>query len=88
MFPDAANWTVWNRGELYYFRRGSGSMSRFVTHGTPLSIAYDIIRDGIRVGSGTHGGKKGFFCIDGGDEMNRVRDARDRSTANRCTGIF
>ena len=61
---------------------------RFVTHGTPLSIAYAVLRDGIRVGRGEHSKNgrpmHGFFCIDGGSVRNRITHARDRSTSSRC----
>ena len=90
MFPDAHNWAAGHIGTVYVFTRGPPLCEdhHFVTHGTPLSVAYTIIRDGIRVGSGEHSknGKPmhGVFCMDGGPARNRITHARDRSTSNRC----
>ena len=84
VLPDPANWNCWRLEGLYYFRRGSGSFERFVTHATPLSIACDIVRDGIRVGPGRHGGKRVWLCVEGGSVRDRVTDARDRTTSSRC----
>jgi len=55
-----------------------------VTHGCPLSIAYKIVREGMRVGEGHRRDSKGqaangFFCMAGGDSRDRVLHARDRS---------
>ena len=89
VFPDAHNGTARRAGNMVVFTRGDplGS-ARFVTHGTPLSIAYDILREGIRVGCGKHAKNAkpmhGFFCMDGGSARNRIANARDRSTSNRC----
>ena len=88
MFPDADCWTWKHAGEVYIFTRGI-KKHNFVTHGTPLSLAYRILRDGIRVGDGHHkknrGTKNGVFCIAEGLVKNRIANARDRSTSNRCT---
>ena len=90
VFPDAHNWTAKRVGEVVTFTRGPPicSHDHFVTHGTPLSIAYIILRDGIRVGYGEHAknGRKmhGVFCMDGGSARDRISNARDRSTPSRC----
>ena len=90
VFPDAHNWTAKRVGEVVTFTRGPPicSHDHFVTHGTPLSIAYIILRDGIRVGDGEHAknGRKmhGVFCMDGGSARDRISNARDRSTSSRC----
>ena len=87
MFPDPQNWQARCIGNVYVFMRGNLG-NRFVTHGTPLSIGYIIIRHGIRVGLGEHSknGKPmhGWFCVSGGSARHRISNARDRSTSNRC----
>ena len=90
MFPDADNWTWELVGEVHVFTRGIKKNDyNFVTHGTPLSLAYRILREGIRVGDGCHrkNGRPmhGVFCIAEGSVKNRIANARDRSTSRRCT---
>ena len=88
MFPDPGNWAWEHVGEVHAFTRGI-KKNNFVTHGTPLSLAYRILREGIRVGDGHHkknnGTMHGVFCIAGGSVKNRIANARDRSTSSRCT---
>lgn len=89
MFPDPHKWTATRSGDVYVFTRGPPLLhGNFVTHGAPLSIAYNILRQGIRVGSGEHAKNgrpmHGWFCMDGGSARDRIHNARDRSTSNRC----
>ena len=87
MFPDPHNWTARCIGEVYVFMRGSLG-HHWVAHGTPLSTAEQILRDGIVVGSGEHSKNgrpmHGWFCMAGRSAHHRIANARDRSTSNRC----
>ena len=90
LFPDAHNWTARRDDDVFVFTRGPPLHdNEFVTHGTPLDIAWSILRDGIRVGHGQHAKNgrtmHGYFCMDGGDVRNRIENARHRSTSNRCS---
>ena len=90
MFPDAKDWDARCNGEVWTFTRGPLlDPHKFVAHGTPLSSAHLIIAEGFRVGPGQHmhNGKPmhGIFCMQGGPPEDRIEDAIDRSTSNRCT---
>jgi hypothetical protein len=91
MFQDPENWTASHKDEDVFimFRRGPPFCNaHVVTHGAPLSVAYNILRDGIRVGDGQHAKNgrpmHGVFCMHKGSVENRIGHARDRSTSNRC----
>ena len=57
-----------------------------VYHGCPLSVSYDIIRDGLKAGNATHQKKTGFFCIHGMGllEGEMVFQAMKRSKSEAC----
>ena len=91
VFSDPDNWTPWRVGNVIVFSRGrriSIEGDPFVTHGTTLSIAYKILRYGIKVGPGTHYKKgrqlTGWFCVAEGSGYKRIEKARNRAKVNRC----
>ena len=90
VFPDPENWR-WARlpGGVTIFYRGLACHEAVgrelaICHGTPLSTAYTILREGIKVGDATHGQRQGWFCMHEGPQLDRIRDARDRSVTARC----
>ena len=96
-FPDPAVWKVWLHGGVLMFRRGRPLHSpTFVTHGTPLSNVYEIVRHGIKVGPGTDTKVRievgnpgtGIFCIAGGDFASRVAQARKKSRSTACKEFY
>ena len=48
-------------------------------------MAWNILREGFRVGYGTHHQRTGVFVIQGGSEKCRVQLARERSRTRSCT---
>ena len=92
VFPDPEKWLPFRNGDVFVFIRGGMDVGKgvpYVTHGTPLSILYEILREGIRVGPSTHRQKgedmAGWFCIDGGRERDRIECARYKSKSGKCT---
>ena len=89
VFPDPEEWRGIRIGAVFMFWRGLfPEFSRLVAHGTPLSIAFQIVREGIVVGNGTHykngSSRTGYFVMHGGSTNIRVQEARNRSTSWRC----
>ena len=68
-----------------WFEHGSG----WVFHGTPLSVVWKILREGMRAGEGHHykNGRtvRGQFFIVGEDLLECLQHARDRASVVRCT---
>ena len=80
------NLACYSRGNLQPLR----DAEFLVCHGTPLSVAYKILREGVlRVGDGHHykNGRTvhGIFVCSEGDLFERMGHARDRSTTVRDT---
>ena len=89
VFPDPEEWRGIRIGAVFMFWRGLfPEFSRLVAHGTPLSIAFQIVREGIVVGNGTHykngSSRTGYFVMHGGSTNICVQEARNRSTSWRC----
>ena len=70
---------------LQLFESGCG----WVFHGTPLSVVWKILREGMRAGDGHHykNGRtiRGHFFIVGEDLPECLQQARDRASVGRCT---
>ena len=60
-----------------------------VCHGCPLSVVWNILRNGFLVGNGHHQKngtrREGIFCVSSGGLFERLLHARDRSTTSRDT---
>ena len=65
------------------------SAQGWVFHGSPLSLVWKILQEGMRAGNGTHykNGRsvQGHFFIIGADLRECLQHARDRATVTRCT---